>query len=205
MNINIFNIHEKFNYFVAYCYTAVARSQFGNFGSRSILYYPSRIYNSKNIYIGDDVLVQSYVWLNALTSWLDIRYKGKIFIHDNAIIMNNVQISSAIRIEIGKYVGISRNCLIVDHHHDYTHVNKPIMRSPLTEPRPVIIEDESFVGINCVIAPGVTIGRHSFIAANSIVTTTIPPYSFAAGAPAKVLRTYNHAAGIWEQCRRGDS
>jgi acetyltransferase-like isoleucine patch superfamily enzyme len=39
-----------------------------------------------------------------------------------------------------------------------------------------------------VITSGVTIGERSVIGANSVVTTDIPPYSIAAGAPAKVLR-----------------
>jgi acetyltransferase-like isoleucine patch superfamily enzyme len=44
-------------------------------------------------------------------------------------------------------------------------------------------------GAHVVITSGVTIGERSVIGANSVVTTDLPPYSIAAGAPAKVLRT----------------
>jgi acetyltransferase-like isoleucine patch superfamily enzyme len=40
-----------------------------------------------------------------------------------------------------------------------------------------------------MIMPNVTIGKGSIIAANSVVTKDIPPYSIAAGVPAKVIRT----------------
>jgi acetyltransferase-like isoleucine patch superfamily enzyme len=39
-----------------------------------------------------------------------------------------------------------------------------------------------------VVTSGVTVGERSVIGANSVVTEDIPPYSIAAGAPAKVLR-----------------
>lgn len=201
MVFNIIKINEKINNLFFRCYTKLARHLFAQFGTGSTLCYPSRIHNPQNIFIGNHVLIQPHVWLNPLTSWMNDTYNGKIYIHDNTVIMNEVQISAAARITIGKYVGIGRNSTIIDHHHDYTVVDMPIMRSPLTKPAPVVIEDEVFIGVNCLIAPGVTIGRHSFIAANSTVTRSIPAYSFAAGAPATVVRTYNHAQKVWEKCQ----
>lgn len=53
---------------------------------------------------------------------------------------------------------------------------------------PVIIEDDVWVGANVTILKGVTIGRGSVIAAGAVVTRSIPPYSIAAGVPAKVLK-----------------
>jgi acetyltransferase-like isoleucine patch superfamily enzyme len=47
-------------------------------------------------------------------------------------------------------------------------------------------------GANVVITSGVTIGERCVIGANSVVTTDLPPYSIAAGAPAKVLRTISY-------------
>lgn len=54
--------------------------------------------------------------------------------------------------------------------------------------RAVAVGDDCWIGINVVIAPGVNIGRGCVIGANSVVTKDLPPYSVAAGAPAKVLR-----------------
>ena len=52
----------------------------------------------------------------------------------------------------------------------------------------VTIEDNVRIGSNVVICAGVTIGMGSVIGAGSFVTRSIPPMSFAAGVPCKVIR-----------------
>ena len=52
---------------------------------------------------------------------------------------------------------------------------------------PVSIEDYVLIASNVAIAPGVTIGRHSFIAPGSAVVKDIPPNSVASGSPARVF------------------
>jgi acetyltransferase-like isoleucine patch superfamily enzyme len=46
---------------------------------------------------------------------------------------------------------------------------------------------------------GVTIGKHSIVAAGSIVTKNIPPYSVAVGNPARVIKKYNPETKTWEK------
>ena len=55
----------------------------------------------------------------------------------------------------------------------------------------VVIEDDVWVGANSVILPGVTLGKHCVVAAGSIVTHSVPPYSIYAGCPAKVIKSYD--------------
>ena len=52
----------------------------------------------------------------------------------------------------------------------------------------VIIEGDSWFGINVTLLSGVTIGRGSCIAAGAVVTKSCPPYSIIGGTPAKVLK-----------------
>ena len=54
---------------------------------------------------------------------------------------------------------------------------------------PIKICENARIGAYSLILPGVTIGEGSIIGANSVVTEDIPPFSIAAGAPAKVIRT----------------
>jgi len=51
---------------------------------------------------------------------------------------------------------------------------------------PVVIEDDVWIGLNCTILQGVTIGKGSIIGAGAVVTKDIPPYSIALGVPARV-------------------
>lgn len=54
--------------------------------------------------------------------------------------------------------------------------------------RPVIIEDDVWIGQNAVILAGVKISKGAVIGSGAIVTKDIPPYSIAVGVPAKVIR-----------------
>ena len=52
----------------------------------------------------------------------------------------------------------------------------------------VVIEDDVWVGTGAIILKGVTIGRGSVVAAGSVVTRSIPPYSIVGGVPARVIK-----------------
>ena len=82
--------------------------------------------------------------------------------------------------------------MISDNSHG--EANKELLNiapkcRPLFTSGPVIIEDNVWIGEGAMIMPNVHIGKGSIIAANSVVTKDIPPYSIAAGVPAKVIRT----------------
>ena len=62
--------------------------------------------------------------------------------------------------------------------------------------KPVTIGDDCWFGANVVVCPGVTIGSNCVIGAGSVVVKDIPPDSFAAGNPAKVIRTISGADSI---------
>ena len=59
--------------------------------------------------------------------------------------------------------------------------------------KPVAIGHDCWIGANAVICPGVTIGENCVIGAGSVVTRDIPANSFAAGNPARVIRTITEA------------
>lgn len=54
---------------------------------------------------------------------------------------------------------------------------------------PIRIEDDCWIGGGVTILPNVTIGRGSTVGAGAVVTKSIPPYSVALGAPARVVKT----------------
>jgi acetyltransferase-like isoleucine patch superfamily enzyme len=111
-----------------------------------------------------------------IKSTADLKLGNQVFLN------NGVQLSCSEKILIGNHVDIADDCLIIDN--DFHSVGSCDIKSG-----PIIIEDDVWIASRSIILKGVTIGKGSVIGAGSIVTKSIPPYSFAAGNPAKVIRT----------------
>ena len=99
-------------------------------------------------------------------------------------------------ITIGNNVIFAQNIVASALNHQYRDVAVPIVNQPILT-APIIIEDDCWIAANAVITAGVTIGKHSVIAAAAVVTKNIPPYSVAVGNPAKVIKQYNFEAKEW--------
>lgn len=102
--------------------------------------------------------------------------------------MTGGAICAAERIMIGNNVAIGSNTTIIDT--DFHPLNPDFRRrNPQdAETAPVNIDHDVFVGMNCLILKGVTIGRGSVIGAGSVVTRDVPPHVIAAGNPARVIK-----------------
>ena len=94
-------------------------------------------------------------------------------------------------IEIGNHVLTGKFVTITDNSHGYTDIDnlkqKPIDR-PIVSKGPVKIGNNVWIGDKASILPNVTIGDGAVIAANAVVTKDVPPYSVAAGNPAKIVK-----------------
>lgn len=101
-------------------------------------------------------------------------------------------------VNIGNDVILAQNIVMSGLNHVYEDINTPIHLQPVTTGK-ITIEDECWLGANVVITAGVTIGRHSVVAAGAIVTKDIPPHSIAVGNPARVIKQYNSETGNWER------
>jgi acetyltransferase-like isoleucine patch superfamily enzyme len=115
---------------------------------------------------------------------------------------SRVGISSVVigPVRIGTQVIIAQHVVISGLNHSYESLDKPIRLQPPTS-RCVVIEDECWIGANAVITAGVRIGKHSVVAAGSIVTKDVPPYSVVGGNPARLLKAYNPESQSWEKVR----
>ena len=101
-------------------------------------------------------------------------------------------------VRIGQQVIIAQHVVIAGMNHSYEAIDRPIRQQPPTA-RAIVIEDECWIGANAVITAGVRIGKHAVVAAGSIVTKDVPPYSVVAGNPARLLRQYNADSGLWQR------
>ncbi len=116
----------------------------------------------------------------------DISGMDKISIGNNNYIGKNSVISGEGGLIIGNNCSISSELLIYTWNHDYKNSNVlPFSKERIF--KPVIIEDNVWIGRRVTIAPGVKIGEGSIIGIGSVVTKDVPKLSIVGGNPAKLI------------------
>jgi len=119
---------------------------------------------------------------------------GDVMIGHNTLVgIGNVIIGPII---IGNNVILAQNIVASGLNHQYKNIDIPIYKQEITTSK-IIIEDDCWIAANVVITAGVTIGKHCVIAAGAVVTKNIPPFSVAAGNPAKVIKQYDAGVKEW--------
>lgn len=92
-------------------------------------------------------------------------------------------------VTIGDNVMMGPDVLIYTQNHCTSDPKLPMRTQGMAEIRPVIIEDDVWIGARVCILPGVVIGKGSVIGACAVVSKSIPPYSVVVGNPARVVKT----------------
>lgn len=152
---------------------------------RNVFGASERILVGANSYVAGELLV--------------FRHGGAIAIGEWCYIGEDTRIWSAERISIGSRVLISHNVNIFD---SLTHPINPSERHAQTrailttghpravelEARPVVLEDDCWIGAGAIVLRGVRIGQGAIIGAGSVVTRDVPAYAIVGGNPAEVIR-----------------
>ncbi|HEY8931056.1 MAG TPA: acyltransferase [Mucilaginibacter sp.] len=157
-------------------------------GKRTVIRFRSRmdVFPFKKFEIGNNCIVESFATIN--------NGVGDVLIGNNCGIgLSNVIIGP---VTMGNYVMLAQNIVISGLNHGYEDVNVP-PRLQKVVTRQITIEDNVWIGANCVITAGVTIGKHAVIGAGSVVTKDIPQFSVAVGNPARVVKQYNFETNTW--------
>lgn len=161
---------------------------------RSRVYSPLRIQGGKQITIGKSVLVGHQSWLAADSS----KGEASLTIKDGCQIGNFSHIYATHSIIIEENVLIADKVYIADNLHTYEDVNQAILAQPIKQLKPVVVGAGCWIGEGvCVI--GCSIGRGSVIGANSVVTSDIPDFCVAVGAPARVIKQYDAQCNTWKR------
>ena len=154
------------------------------------MWKPTTIFNEQYISIGEDTLIGPGVALSAgMVPGQECITNPVVSIGDRCLIGKGSGIVGHFSITIGNDVWTGHHVYITDQNHGYEDVSVPISRQSQPE-RAVIIGDGSWLGHGSIILPGVTIGEHVVIGANSVVTKNIPSFSVAVGSPARVIRKF---------------
>lgn len=138
---------------------------------------------------------------------IDSLSKNKCLIFGNNIEINDyVHIVASQSVKIGNDVLMASKIFISDTNHgcydgEFAEQSSPLIRPndrPLSA-KPVVIEDNVWIGESVSILPGVTIGKGAIIGANSVVSRDIPEFVIAVGSPAKPIKNFNFETERWEK------
>jgi len=141
-----------------------------------------------NFVLGNDSTIEDFSTIN--------NGVGDVLIGDRTRIgLSNVIIGP---VTIGNNVMLAQNIVLSGLNHGFEDITIAPHDQPIIK-NLIIVEDEVWIGANSVVVAGVTIGKHSVVAAGSIVTKDIPPYSVAAGNPARLIKQFNPSSGTWDR------
>ncbi len=137
--------------------------------------------------IGAEALLEPGVWLTAPGD-------ARIRIGSGTFLNRNVMVAAVSLVEIGDHCMLANGCFVTDGNHRFDDPDTPVPWQGFDSKGPTRIGDNVWCGANVVVTSGVTIGQRTVVGANSVVTQDLPPFSIAAGAPARVLRTIDYGA-----------
>jgi acetyltransferase-like isoleucine patch superfamily enzyme len=159
--------------------------RFGSLGRRVTL-GRCRIGNQlKAVFIGEHTMITDDWSFASLTT--DEEPAPVIRIGAWCRIQHDFQINVRTRVVVGDHCLIGPRVFITDADHVMPSDDSILSDSRAFHCAPVIIEESCWLGVNAVILKGVTIGHHSVIGANSVVTKSVPPRSIVVGSPARVV------------------
>jgi acetyltransferase-like isoleucine patch superfamily enzyme len=153
------------------------------------------------------VRIHGYVWLRRISiprQWRDISLERNVSLDDGVVLLCSgpprsekiiirhgtyinryTMIDAHERIEIGRNCMIGPHCYITDADHGMTP-DVPVKDQAMLT-RPVVIEDEAWLGSGVTVLSGVRIGRGSVIGAGAVVTKDVPAGAVFAGVPAREI------------------
>ncbi|WP_123377644.1 acyltransferase [Aliarcobacter butzleri] len=165
---------------------------FGKFGFPSYIGKPIFIGNFKRIFIGKRVRIFPGARIEIIDK------NSSIIFEDNISIGQNLHITSATNLIIGKNTTIAENVFITSVEHNYQEIDVHIMnqKNIIGETK---IGENCFIGYGAVIQAGTILGKQCIVGANAVVRGTFPDYSVIVGVPARIVKRYDEKSGSWKK------
>jgi acetyltransferase-like isoleucine patch superfamily enzyme len=148
------------------------------FGKRCAIGRGVKIYAPLRVRLGNESALLEGAYLSGT---------GVLTIGDRSSIGAYTSVACRERVDIGRDTLIAGFCFILDVDHGFSEPETLITQQRL-DIRPVVIGNDVWIGTHCVVLRGVTIGDGAVVAANSVVTRDVAPYTIVGGSPAKVIK-----------------
>jgi carbonic anhydrase/acetyltransferase-like protein (isoleucine patch superfamily) len=173
---------------------------FASFGKGAWVHYSCHVARSAAPYIsiGEDVGLARDARLEV--SAAPGTERPILILEEGSGLQRRGVISARNRIHVMRNVIFGPSVLVMDHGGDMEQGADSTARGQETSGGTIRIEEDCWIGFGAVIVcekGELTIGHHSVVGANSVVTHSIPPYSIVAGDPARIVKQYDFTAGKW--------
>jgi len=165
---------------------------FGHFALPSYIGKPIFLYGVKKIFIHKNVRIFPNIRMEVHGE------NSSITIKQDVGIAQNVHITSASNLVIGKSCTILANVFITNIDHGYERIDVNILKQEMIV-RDTQLGENCFIGIGAAIQAGTILGNHCIVGTNSVVRGVFPDYSVIVGIPAKVVKRYNFESKLWEK------
>ncbi|WP_439883007.1 WcaF family extracellular polysaccharide biosynthesis acetyltransferase [Pontibacter sp. MBLB2868] len=116
---------------------------------------------------------------------VNIKYPWLLRVGDFVWIGEKVWIDSLVAVTIENNVTVSQGAMLLTGSHDYTSTSFELVV------KEIILEQGAWVGAKAIVCPGVVCGSHSVLAAGSVATKSLQPYTIYQGNPAIPKRHRN--------------
>lgn len=151
----------------------------------------------KYISIGNEVSIWKNARMEGVGNYQGKSFSPSIILEDGVSIQQNLHLTCAENVTIGKDTAIAANVSITDIIHPYEDILIPVEKQPISTARVRIGEDCKIYN-NVVILPGTVLGRHCVVGANSVVKAgNYPDYSVIVGSPAVIVKRYCLQSQQW--------
>ncbi len=178
---------RKFIYYILN--RTIWKSHFSDIGKRSVVFSPLQLDCQKSVFVGDNTFISSFAWILTLNG-------GEVRFGNKCTVGHFCHVAAYSKVIIHDEVLVADKVFISDCTHSFDDISMPIITQDVLPIHDVEIGEGSWIGENVCIC-GANIGKHCVIGANSVVTTDIPDYCIAVGAPARVVKIYDLEKETW--------
>ncbi|MEU8706982.1 DapH/DapD/GlmU-related protein [Streptomyces sp. NPDC048565] len=174
------------------------RLRFGRIGTGTRLAFPQgTVFGERWIELGDHCIIGEQVTLTAgLMPDLDLGAETVLTLGNGVVLGRGSHVIADTTVSIGSDTYCGPYVYITSTNHSYDDPHEPVGKQwPRMEP--VEIGPGCWIGTGAVILPGARLGRNVVVAAGAVVRGEVPDRAVVAGAPARVVRSWDAEKG-WQ-------
>ena len=188
-----YEVASTFRRYANVCYNFWIRNFIGNIGNDTRINKPCKLEGGgyDNISIGNRTIIQSHCILGCWKKYHKQSFSPSICIGNDCNIGQYTQITACNRVVIGNGLLTGKFVLISDNSHgglSEEEASIPPNERLLRSKGEIVIGNNVWIGDKATILAGVHIGDNVIVAANAVVTKSVPSYCVVGGVPARIVK-----------------